>query len=112
MPWAASEAITISGGRGRDGNEYSGQELGGEGDTEPSKNQWNSDGLCEEFAKVVKDVQSCAEGDLSRRGKPKCRGVKIGEGLLRAVDDLVEEEFERERRHCGGSTALCMQVQL
>ena len=48
--------------------------------------------------KVVKDVQSCAEGDLSRRGKPKCRGVKIGEELLRAVDDLVVEEFEREKK--------------
>jgi len=55
----------------------SGQELGGEGDTKPSQNQWNLDGL-HEFVKVVKDVQSCAEGDLSRRGKPKCRGVKVG----------------------------------
>jgi len=36
----------------------SGQKLGGEGDTEPSKNQWNSDGLREEFAKVVKDVMT------------------------------------------------------
>ena len=43
----------------------------------------------------MEDVQSCAEGDLGRRGKPKCRGIKIGEGLLRAVDDLVVEEFER-----------------
>jgi len=30
-------------------------------------------------------------------GKPKCRGVKIGEGL-RAVDDLVVEEFERGKK--------------
>jgi len=51
--------------------------------------------LWEEYLKIVTDVQSCEVGDLSRRGKPKCRGVKIQESLLRDVNNLVMEEFER-----------------
>jgi len=54
----------------------SGQELGGEGDTEPSQHQWTLDGLCEEFAKVVKDIQSCTERDLSRKGAKESRLVR------------------------------------
>ena len=85
-----------------DSNDESRQKLGNEGDPEPGQEQWTSDGLREEYMKVVKDVQSCAEGDLSRRGTPKCRGVRIGERLLRAVDDLVVEEFERGKKTLWG----------
>jgi len=37
------------------------------------------EGLQEEYLKVAVNVQSCEVGDLSRRGKPKCQGVRLNE---------------------------------
>jgi len=58
----------------------------------PMSDDEQDQSLGEEYLKLTTDVQTCEEGDLS---KPKCRGVKISESLLRAVDNLVVEEFER-----------------
>jgi len=61
----------------------------------PMSDDKQDQSLGEEYLKLTTDVQTCEKGDLSWRGKPKCRGVKISESLLRSVDNLVVEEFEK-----------------
>ena len=51
--------------------------------------------LRKEFLLVLKTVESSEEGDLSRRGRTAYKGIVVLQKLLKAVDDLVVEEYQR-----------------
>ena len=42
---------------------------------------------------MLKTVEGCEEGDLSRRGKPSCKGILVSQQLLKTVDDLIVEKY-------------------
>ena len=55
----------------------------------------SSNKLCNKFLSVLETVEACEEGDLSRRGRPSCKGIMVLQRLLKAVDDLIVEEYQR-----------------
>ena len=61
----------------------------------PEKLPSNSDELCKEFLLVLGMVEACEGGDLSGRARPSCKGMPVSHQLLRAVDDLIVEEYEK-----------------
>ena len=44
-------------------------------------------------------MQVCEEGDLSRRARPACKEIIVSQKLLRTVDDLIVEEYQKGRTY-------------
>ena len=60
----------------------------------------NSNTLRNEFLSVLRTVEACEEGDLSKRGRPSCKGTMVSQRLMRTVDDSIVEEYQKgERSH-------------
>ena len=55
----------------------------------------SSDELRKEFLTVLGTVDSCEEGDLSGRARLTCKGIRVEQKLLKAVDDLTVEEYHK-----------------
>ena len=55
----------------------------------------SSDELRKEFLTVLGTVDSCEEGDLNRRARQTCKGIRVEQKLLKAVDDLIVEEYHK-----------------
>ena len=56
----------------------------------------NSDELRKEFVTVLGTVDACREGDLSGSASPSCKGTRVQQNLLKAVNDLIVEEYHKE----------------
>ena len=52
-----------------------------------------SDELQNEFPSVLRTVSSCEEGDFSGRARPSCKKIVVPKKLVKAVDELIAEEF-------------------
>ena len=48
-----------------------------------------SEELRSEFLSVLGEMELGEEGQLSGRGKPRCKGVRVEKRLLREVDELI-----------------------
>ena len=55
----------------------------------------SSDELHKEFLSVLGTVEACEGGDPSSRGKPFCKGILVSQQLLKAVDNLIVEKYEK-----------------
>ena len=58
------------------------------------------DELREEYRTVLREVEAVVEGNFSARLRPSCQGFRVDGALLKAVDDLIAQEWEV----CSGKT--------
>ena len=58
------------------------------------------DELRDEYRTVLGDIEAVVEGNFSARLRPSCQGIRVDGALLRAVDDLIAQEWE----DCSGKT--------
>lgn len=52
-----------------------------------------SEELREEFLTELREMEGCGEGDLSKRGRPRIKGIEADRKLITQIDELICEAW-------------------